>query len=78
MLAAVSIAQTPDTRKVVVNTEMIKRFNECNFDSTKNFRYASNFLRTHTLTELQEFYAKKPEVLEYNQPQPKEQKPMKK
>jgi len=59
LLAAVSFAQ--DTTKVIVNQEMIKRFNECSFDSTKTFEFVSNYLRTHTLTELQEQYAKKPE-----------------
>jgi hypothetical protein len=40
-----------DTVKIVVDKEMIRRFNECEFDSTKNWSYMKEYFRTHTMSD---------------------------
>jgi hypothetical protein len=64
LTAAVTIAQDDpkkEATKVVVNLEMVKRFNECQYDSTKNFRYIMAQMN-------------KPVAKTYDNPAPAEQK----
>lgn len=47
----VEVSQPTDTTKIVVNLEMIRRFNECEFDSTKNWSYMKEYFRTHSISD---------------------------
>jgi len=44
------LAKEPKDTTVVVNHEMIKRFNECDFDSTKSFNYIKDYYNSDSCT----------------------------